>query len=135
MSYRYNGAEEMKVFAHHLYEYKKGLRRLVLYTAKIEYEQLIIAKLRRRNIPYIISRISAKKINVFFGKQYCIDVLKSFPHLDLTTLSPDKDYILGSMLGYDMKMHCRRYLKNISTTEKQQKIKICFQSKIRENIL
>lgn len=112
----------MNVFAHHLYEYKKGLRRLVLYTAKVEYEELIIAKLTRRNIPYIISRISAKKINVFFGKQYCIDVLKSFPHLALTNLSPDKDFILGAMLGYDMKMHCRRYLKNIGAAPKASNI-------------
>lgn len=103
----------MNVFTHHLYEYKKGLRRLVLYTAKAEYEDMIVKKLKLRNIPYIIYRISAKKINVFFGKQYCIDVLSSFPNLDLTALSPDKDFILGAMLGYDMKIHCRRYLKNI----------------------
>ena len=108
----------MNVFSHHLYEYKKGLRRLVLYTAKAEYEDLIAEKLKRRDIPYIIQRVSTKKINVFFGAQYCIDVLKTFPHLDLTAFSPEKDFILGAMLGYDMKVHCRRYLRNIGDVTK-----------------
>jgi hypothetical protein len=111
----------MQVFAHHLYEYKKGLRRLVLHTAYSENEASIVEKLKRRNIPYIIQHVSKRKINVFFGKQYCIDVLRSFPHLDLINLSPDKDFILGAMLGYDMKMHCRRYLKNIGSTSKISK--------------
>jgi hypothetical protein len=56
----------MTVFAHHLYEYKKGLRRLVLHTAGAEYENLIVDKLKRRGIPYIIQKVSPKKINVFF---------------------------------------------------------------------
>jgi hypothetical protein len=117
---------DINVFAHHLYEYKKGLRRLVLYTTKAEYKYLIVEKLKRRGIPYVIQHVSARKINVFFGKQYCIDVLNSFPNLKLTMLSPDKDFILGAMLGYDMKVHCRRYLKNIGAASVEQKLENIF---------
>lgn len=104
----------MKVFAHHLYEYNKGLRRLILHTTSMENKAAIIMKLESRGISYIIQAVTDTKINVFFGAVYCIDVLKSFPHLSLCELSPDKDFILGAMLGYDMKVHCDRYLKIIS---------------------
>ena len=100
----------MKVFAHHLYEYNKGLRRLVLHTTKAEYRDMIIARLERRGIAYIIQNVTASKINIFFGADYCINVLETFPHLNLRELDLDKDFILGAMLGYEMKMHCKRYL-------------------------
>ncbi|MBI9109449.1 MAG: DUF2023 family protein [Spirochaetales bacterium] len=108
----------MRVFAHHLYEYNKGLRRLILHTTKAEYKDIIVAKLERRGIAYILQNVTENKINIYFGADYCIDVLKSFPHLNLRELSPDKDFILGAMLGYDMKVHCRRYLKIIGKTTK-----------------
>jgi hypothetical protein len=114
----------MKVFAHHLYEYRKGLRRLILHTTSADYEALIVKKLELRGIAYIIQRVSARKINVFFGKQYCIDVLNSFPHLNLTSLPPDKDFILGAMLGYDMKIHCERYLRKVKAEKGTPEIKI-----------
>jgi hypothetical protein len=103
----------MTVFAHHLYEYRKGLRRLVLHTTGAENEELIVKTLNQRKIPHTVRRISEKKINVFFGSRSCIDVLESFPHLDLARLSPDRDFILGAMLGYDIKAQCRRYLRKI----------------------
>ena len=107
----------MKVFAHHLYEYSKGLRRLILHTTKAEYKDVIVAKLERREISYIIQHVTKEKINIFFGADYCINVLKSFPHLNLRDLSLDKDFILGAMLGYDMKCHCRRYLRLLNDRE------------------
>lgn len=100
----------MNVFGHHIYEYEKGLRRLVLHTTRADLEVMIIQKLKKRRISYLISKVSDTKINVFFGASYCIDVLKTFPHLKLSKLTPELDFILGAMLGYDMKLHCRRYL-------------------------
>ena len=109
----------MKVFAHHLYEYSKGLRRLVLHTTRSEYKEAIVAKLEQRGIAYIIQDVTGTKINIFFGADYCIGVLMSFPHLNLCKLSIDKDFIIGAMLGYDMKMHCRRYLSLIQERAKE----------------
>ncbi|MDC7125533.1 MAG: DUF2023 family protein [Spirochaetales bacterium] len=110
----------MNVFSHHLYEYDRGLRRLVLHTTKSEYRDAIIAKLKNRGISYIIKDVNPEKINVFFGADYCISVLQTFPDLDLRNLTLEQDFILGAMLGYDMEVHCKRYLGIIN---KQQKLK------------
>ncbi len=112
----------MEVFAHHLYEYGRGLRRLVLHTTRSEYRGAITARLVEKNISYIITNVTSKKINIFFGAPYCIEVLNTFPHLNLKDLPPDKDFILGAMLGYDMKIHCRRYL-GIIEPEKKNRLK------------
>ena len=104
----------MNVFAHHLYEYNRGLRRLILHTTKSEYMDQIINKLENRNIDFIIRKVTETKINVFFGDAYCIKVLKTFNDLDLKTLKPEQDFILGAMLGYDMEIHCKRYLSLVS---------------------
>lgn len=84
---------------------------MVLHTTKAEYKDIITKKLERRGIAYIIQDVTDSKINIFFGADYCIEVLKTFPHLNLRDLSRDKDFILGAMLGYDMNVHCRRYLR------------------------
>ena len=101
----------MRVFSHHLYEYSKGLRRLILHTARAEHQERIIEKLEQKKIAHIITHPAPYKINVFFGDPDCIEVLKAFPHLNLTELSLEQDFILGAMLGYDIKVQCRRYLK------------------------
>lgn len=112
----------MEVFAHHLYEYGRGLRRLVLHTTHAEHRDKIIDRLMKKDISYIIKDVTNTKINVFFGASYCIEVLKTFPHLNLYNLPPDKDFILGAMLGYDMKVHCKRYL-GIIYSEDQNRLK------------
>ena len=38
----------MRIFAHHLYEYKKGLRNLALYTGNTEEKEAIEKKLKKR---------------------------------------------------------------------------------------
>jgi len=101
----------MNIFAHHVYEYKKGLRLLVLHTDHIRNQGAMTAKLDRQNIAYIVQRVTPEKINIFFGDQQCINVLKAFPHLDLRALSPEQDFILGAMLGYDIGVQCTRYVK------------------------
>ncbi|MDC7245078.1 MAG: DUF2023 family protein [Sphaerochaetaceae bacterium] len=113
----------MRVFAHHLYEYRKGLRRLILHTTRSEYAGLIVEKCEARDISYIISEVNDKKINVFFGDSDCIDVLKSFDHLNLCEFTVEMDFILGSMLGYDVKENCRRFLER-SSMKKGNELKL-----------
>ena len=38
---------DLKVLANHIYEYKKGVRRMVLFTFNKKYEELATARLRR----------------------------------------------------------------------------------------
>jgi len=101
----------MQVFCHHIYEFQKGLRNLVLCTEKNEDREKITQRLEKENIPYLIQEISENKINVFFGHQFCIDIVKTFGTVRLNELSDEQDYILGIMLGYSRLQQCERYLK------------------------
>jgi hypothetical protein len=101
---------DLQVFYHHIYEYKKGLRNLVLTTEKQEYRSHIEDRLKGNKIDYVIQDVNTKKMNVFFGAKDCVEVVKTFIDKKLNKLSPEQDFILGIMLGYDRLKQCARYL-------------------------
>ncbi|MCD8378025.1 MAG: DUF2023 family protein [Candidatus Gastranaerophilales bacterium] len=101
---------DLRVFHHHIYEYKKGLRNLILTTEKSKYREPIEDRLKNEQIDYVIHDIPKDKINVYFGEKACVDVVKTF-NPKLNELSPEQDFILGIMLGYDRVKQCLRYLK------------------------
>lgn len=107
----------MQVFSHHLYEYKKGLRSLILHTAKAELKPLFVKKLERNGIAYLIQDIDDSKFNIFFGDENCVNVVSRFD-MPLNKLSDEQDFILGIMLGYDRILQCRRYLSRKKSSEK-----------------
>lgn len=104
-------ASDLKVFYHHIYEYKKGIRNLILTTEKAIYREPIEERLTHENIDYVVQDVTKDKINVFFGAKDCVDVIKTFAHKKLNELSPEQDFILGILLGYDSLKQCGRYLK------------------------
>ena len=99
---------DLRVFYHHIYEYKKGLRNLVLTTEKAANKDVIESRLQREEIPYLINDVNNKNINVFFGNPDCIRVVKTFDK-KLDKITPEQDFMLGIMLGYDKILQCRRY--------------------------
>lgn len=99
---------DLRVFYHHIYEYKKGLRSLVLTTEKSDNRAVIESKLKREKIPYVIKEVNSKNINVFFGNKDCIRVVSTFDK-PLNRLTPEQDFMLGIMLGYDKILQCKRY--------------------------
>lgn len=101
----------MRVFTHHLHEYKKGLRTLVLHTTNARNRDTIEKRLERAEIEYYIQEVSETKINVFFGNPICIEVIKQMNLESLSSLTDEEDFILGTMLGYDRVKQCERYLK------------------------
>ncbi|MCP4176751.1 MAG: DUF2023 family protein [bacterium] len=101
----------MKVFNHHVYEYRKGLRDLILYTANANDYNIIKTRLERLKIDYLIYKLKNNNINVFFGDHDCIDVIREINKNSLTEYTPEEDFILGVMLGYCRKQQCKRYLK------------------------
>jgi hypothetical protein len=103
--------EDMDVFTHHLLEYKKGLRTLVLHTTNVSNRDAIKKKLERAMIAHYIQAVNGTKINVFFGNSICIDVIKQMNFTSLSNLTDEEDFILGTMLGYDRLKQCERYLK------------------------
>ncbi len=101
---------ELKMFYHHIYEYKKGIRNLVLATEKSEFEGVIRKRLENEGVAFLIQEVNPRKINVFFGDEECIQVVKTFKG-KLNELSAEEDFILGTMLGYSRLEQCRRFLK------------------------
>ncbi len=101
----------MQVFCHHIYEYKKGVRNLILHTLEKSKMDIVESRLSREGIEYVIYSVDDKKINVFFGADECVDVIKKINKKSLVDYSPEEDFILGIMLGYDRKKQCERYLK------------------------
>ncbi len=100
----------MEVFRHHIYEYTKGLRNLVLHTVSSCHEDEITRCLERKKIPHVVYRVSSKKINIFFGNPVCVEIITRINKSNLCDYTEEEDFILGTMLGYDRIQQCERYL-------------------------
>lgn len=100
---------DMKVLMNHIYEYKKGVRSMVLFTFNKRYEDYATSRLRRQNISYILQPVGNDRINLFFGRKECLDAIRLIVTRPLNQLSPEEDFILGAMLGYDICAQCERY--------------------------
>lgn len=100
---------DLKVLMNHIYEYKKGVRRMVLYTFNQKFESFAIERLKHQNIDYIIQPVGNGSLNLFFGKRECLDAIRMIVTKPLCQLSPEEDFILGAMLGYDICAQCERY--------------------------
>ena len=111
----------MKVFLHHIYEYKKGVRNLILHTLPFRFKEKVCKTLEKNDICYTIQEVSDQKINVLFGDEICVEVFKQFNKTSLSELSDEEDFILGIMLGYDRRKQCERYISRIN---KQYKLNI-----------
>lgn len=100
---------DLKVFNHHIYEFKKGIRTLILTTEKAKHKDVIEERLKHEKIDYVIHDVDEKKINVFFGEKPCVDVVKTL-NPKLSEHTPQEDFMLGILLGYDKVKQCVRYL-------------------------
>ncbi len=109
----------MTVFLHHIYEYQKGLRNLVLYTGPQHEKPHIIKKLNDFGINYLIVPLGNQRINVFFGHTDCVETVRSFKKDNLSRFTPEEDFLLGIMLGYDRVAQCTRYLKRLEQSQRQ----------------
>ena len=100
---------EMRVLMNHIYEYKKGVRRMVLFTCNRRFEQYATQRLCRQSIDYLVQPAGRENINVYFGRRECLDAIRLFVTRPLCELSPEEDFILGAMLGYDICAQCERF--------------------------
>ena len=102
---------DLRVLSEHIYQYKKGVRNMVLYTFPERYQQQAIGKLELQGIDYLIQPVGNRRINLFFGRKECMDALRTFAGRPLNKLTPEEDFILGTLLGYDLCSQCERYCK------------------------
>ncbi len=105
---------ELKVFLNHIYEFKKGVRQMVLYTTNRQYESFAVKRLTGQGISYFVQSVGDDKINLFFGHKECINAIQYLITCPLNELSPEKDFILGAMLGYNICDQCDRYCRQIN---------------------
>lgn len=101
----------MRVFDTYLYEVAKGTKPAALVTCEAVLLEKILPKIKHMDLSYFVQNLDREKVNVFFGKQECIDVVEKFLDKPLCELSIFEDFILGAILGYDIKLQCKRLLK------------------------
>ena len=93
-----------------MYELNKGLRSLALLTTTTENFEIIKDRLERCGYEYILENLNSGYVNIFFGTAECIDVLRKFRKSSLREFSPEEDFILGVLLGYNVQQQCKRYI-------------------------
>lgn len=109
MAHRPTVPGEIRIFLNHLYEFKKGIRNMVLHTMNKEYEAFAVQRLKSQNIGYLVQPVDCSKINLYFGKKECLNVVKLLMDRPLNLLTPEEDFIVGAMLGYDICQQCKRF--------------------------
>lgn len=107
-----------------IYEYKKGVRRLAMYTCCEGECGVCVQKLEKNGISYILSSARDGRSNIFFGDCPCISIIESFGDKPLNEFDEKEDFILGTLLGYDITKQCERYL----TITKPSKCSSCAES-------
>ena len=110
----------MKVLMNHIYEYKKGVRRTILFTCNRRFEAFATNRLCRQSIDYVVQPAGKENVNVYFGRKECLDAIRLFVTRPLNELTPEEDFILGAMLGYDICAQCERYCERKGRCEKCQ---------------
>ncbi len=100
---------EIKTVLHLIYEFQKGIRRLVLCTLCPMCARLVTERLERQGIGYLMQTAGRRNINLFFGEESCLAAVGQFIHKPLNQLTPEEDFMLGALLGYDLSRQCQRY--------------------------
>jgi len=100
----------LRLFHHNIYEYSRGVRSLFLMTVSRRELDVVRGKLETQGIHHFVQELSAVKVNLFFGRPAFVAVARSFVTRPLNTLTPEQDFMLGTLLGYDCEQQCRRFL-------------------------
>lgn len=100
---------ELRVLMNHIYEYDKGVRSMILCTLNKKFEHFATARLASRGIPYVVQRVGTRCVNLYFGRSECLDIVRMIVDRSLTKLTPEEDFILGVLLGYDICEQCKRF--------------------------
>ena len=101
----------LKVLMNHIYELHKGVRHMVLFTCNKKYSEQAIQRLESQGVPYLLQPAGQQNLNVYFGRRECLEAIRLIVTRPLNQLTPEEDFILGAMLGYDLCAQCERYCK------------------------
>lgn len=77
-------------------------------------------RLQEQHWDYVKQELNNEHVNFFFGKKACLEVVRLIVDRPLNCLSPEEDFIIGALLGYDICVQCERFCgwkgKEISRT-------------------
>lgn len=96
---------------------------MVLYTTNRKYEDFAVRRLESQRIHYVIQSVDNQRINLFFGRTECIEAIRTMVTRPLNLLTPEEDFILGAMLGYDICAQCKRYCSRKAKKQEQKQKK------------
>jgi hypothetical protein len=98
------------LFQHYLYEYSKGVRHLFMMTLSRPEAEMMQDRLDQAEVTFHLQDAGPRKVNLFFGRTACVETVRTIATKPLSHLTPQEDFILGTLLGYDREQQCNRYL-------------------------
>ena len=104
-------ASLMRIVNHHLYELSKGIRPLSMLTMTVAGSAPVVTRLMSKGVAHYVHRACPTKVNVVFGQPAAVAAVRRFLTVPLCKLSPEHDFMLGILLGYDREKQCVRYLE------------------------
>ncbi len=105
-----------RIVNHSVYEYGKGVRPLFMLTMVIDELPAVLARLATTAMDHFVHRVDEARVNLFYGAPAHVAVVRSFVDKPLSRLSPQEDFMLGMLLGYDPAQQCRRLLCRLGAT-------------------
>lgn len=102
--------ETLRLLKYCLYEHEKGVRQLHMMTLTAAEATVLVEQLDRACIAHYRQETSPEKANLFFGKTVMVETARRIVTKPLNLLSPEEDFMLGTLLGYDREQQCLRYL-------------------------
>lgn len=95
----------------YLYEYRKGVRQLFMLTLRTADADAVQQRLAQEAIAWHAQAVGRPRVNLFFGRAVCVDVVRRIVTRPLPQLSAEEDFILGTLLGYEREQQCLRFLQ------------------------
>lgn len=101
------------VLNHSLYEYSKGVRPLFMMTTERAELPALMRQIQSHQVACYVQPVNDSKINLFFGKPLLVEAVRRIITKPLFELSPEEDFILGTLLSYDREQQCERLLQRM----------------------
>ena len=109
-----------RIVNHSLYELDKGVRQLFMLTVSWADLPGVVARLSADRVDHYVHRLNDSRVNLFFGRAALVETVRRFVDKPLCELTPEEDFMLGVLLGYDREQQCRRYLERTATAEQRR---------------
>lgn len=107
-----------RIVNHSLYELDKGVRHLFMLTLSWADLPGVVVRLAADRVDHYVHRLNDSRVNLFFGRAALVETVRRFVDKPLCELTPEEDFMLGMLLGYDREQQCRRYLDRTAISER-----------------